>query len=260
MAGRFDGQVAIVTGASTGLGPVLAAMFAAEGAKVVLAARRIELADAVAKNIGSAAIAVRADVTVEADVASMVDVALESFGQVDILVNNAAQPGVDLFIWEQTLENWNNTVAVDVTAAMLCSREVIRRSMLERKSGAIVSLSSTAGIPGMIRKSHYSTAKAALRTLTKVIALEGGPHGIRANCLVSGAIDTELLRNYAQRIADEKQIPVEEQWEATLNSTPLRTISTTEDIANSVLFLCSSQARTITGQSLVVDAGVQMLG
>lgn len=260
MAARFDDQVVIITGASTGLGPVLAQMFVDEGAKVVLAARRLELVAAVAERIGAAAVAVRADVTDEADVAAMVDVAIETFGQVDVLVNNAAQPGTDLYIWEQTLENWNNTVAVDVTAAMLCSREVIRRSMLERKSGAIVSLSSTAGIGGIVRKSHYCTAKAALRTLTKVIALEGGPHGIRANCLVSGGIDTELLRNYVQRIADEKQIPVEEQWAASVRSTPLRTISTTEDIANSVLFLCSSQARTITGQSLVVDAGVEMPG
>ena len=208
---RFAGKVAIVTGASSGLGPVMAAMLADEGAKVVLAARRIELVEAAAAEIGANAIAVRADVTSEADVAAMVDAAIDRWGQVDVLMNNAAVPGKDLYIWEQTLDNWNATFAVDVTAAMLCSREVIRRSMLGRKSGAIVNFSSTAGWNGLPRKSHYSAAKASLRVLTKVIALEAGPHGIRCNCLVPGQIETQLLTNWFARTAAEEGITVAEK-------------------------------------------------
>src|SRR6201991_3603629 len=89
-----------------------------------------------------APVAARSDVTSEADVAAMVEVAMARWGQVDVMMNNAAVPGTDKFIWEQTLENWNSTIAIDVTAAMLCSREVLRRSMLERKTGVIINFSS----------------------------------------------------------------------------------------------------------------------
>jgi 3-oxoacyl-[acyl-carrier protein] reductase len=258
--GRFDGKVAIVTGGGTGLGPVMARMLADEGSAVVLAGRRLELVEAVAGHIGGAAIAVRADVTQEADVAAMVTAAISAFGHVDVLMNNAAQPGADKFIWEQTLDNWNATIAIDLTAAMLCSREVIRRSMLERESGAIVSFSSNAAWNGLARKSHYCSAKAALRSLTKVIALEAGQYGIRANCLVPGMIDTDLYRNWVRRIADEDGVSAEAKHSALLAGTALRTLSTPEDIARAALFLASDDARTITGQSVIVDAGAVMAG
>ena len=258
---RFEGRVAIVTGASTGLGPVMARMLVEEGAKVVMAARRLDLVTKEAEAIGADAVAVQADVTSEADVAAMVDAALDRWGQVDVLMNNAAVPGKDLWIWEQTLDNWNATFAVDVTAAMLCSREVIRRSMLERKTGAIVNFSSTAGWNGLPRKSHYSAAKASLRVLTKVIATEVGPHGIRCNCLVPGQIETELLTNWFARTAAEEGISVEERRAAVLSGIALKgVISTPEDVANAALFLASDEARTITGQSLNVDAGGVMVG
>lgn len=261
MSGRFEGKVAIVTGASTGLGPVMAGMLVEEGAKVVLAARRAELVEDAAAALGDVAVAVRADVTSEADVAAMVNIALDRWGQVDVLMNNAAVPGKDLFIWEQTLENWNATFAVDVTAAMLCSREVIRRSMLERKTGAIVNFSSTAGWNGLPRKSHYSSAKASLRVLTKVIALEAGPHGIRCNCLVPGQIETDLLKAWFDRTAKEEGITSEEKRAAVLSGVALTgVISTPEDVAKAALFLASDDARTITGQSINVDAGGVMVG
>lgn len=261
MTRRFEGKVAIVTGASTGLGPVMSRMLVEEGARVVMAARRVELVEQAAAAIGDAAVAVRADVTDEGDVAAMVDVAMERWGQVDVMMNNAAVPGKDLWIWEQTLENWNATFAVDVTAAMLCSREVIRRSMLDRKAGAIVNFSSTAGWNGLPRKSHYSAAKASLRVLTKVIAQEVGPHGIRCNCLVPGQIETDLLKAWLERTAAEEGIPVEARREAVLSGVALKgRISTPEDVARMALFLASDDARTITGQSINVDAGGVMVG
>jgi NAD(P)-dependent dehydrogenase (short-subunit alcohol dehydrogenase family) len=226
-----------------------------------MAARRLDLVTAAAAEIGEAAVAIQADVTSEADIAAMVDVAMDRWGQVDVLMNNAAVPGKDLYIWEQTLENWNATFAVDVTAAMLCSREVIRRSMLERKTGAIVNFSSTAGWNGLPRKSHYSAAKASLRVLTKVIAQEAGPHGIRCNCLVPGQIETDLLKNWFARTAAEEGISVEERRAAILSGVALTgVISTPEDVARAALFLASDDARTITGQSINVDAGGVMVG
>jgi 3-oxoacyl-[acyl-carrier protein] reductase len=257
---RFTGKVAIVTGASTGLGPIMSRMLADEGARVVLAARRQELVEEAAAQIGENAIAIRADVTKEEDVAAMVDAAMTRWGQVDIMMNNAAVPGTDKFIWEQTLENWNATIAVDVTAAMLCSREVLRRSMIERKSGVILNFSSTAGWNGMPRKSHYSVAKAGLRVLTKVIATEVGTYGIRCNCVVPGQIETELLKSWVERTAKEQGVSYEERLLVTLKDMALKVVSTPEDVANLALFLASDAARTITGQSINVDAGNVMVG
>jgi NAD(P)-dependent dehydrogenase (short-subunit alcohol dehydrogenase family) len=258
--GRLDGTVAIITGASTGLGPVMAKRFVDEGALVLLAARREELVRDAAAACGDAAIAMRADVTNEDDVVAMVTRAVAEFGHVDVLCNNAAAPGTDLHIWEQTLENWNATIAIDVTAAMLCSREVLKQSMLERRRGVILNFSSTAGFNGIPRKTHYVTAKAALRAFTKTVALEVGSHGIRCNCVVPGGIDTELWRNWVQRMADERGVGYEEHRTKLLAGVPLRDISSTDDVANLALFLASDEARTITGQSVVVDAGSYMLG
>jgi 3-oxoacyl-[acyl-carrier protein] reductase len=258
--GRLAGKVAIITGASTGLGPVMAARFVREGAKVLLSARREELVREAAEAAGGGAIAMRADVTNEDDVAAMVARAVDAFGHVDILCNNAAAPGKDLWIWEQTLENWNSTIAIDVTAAMLCTREVLKQSMLERKSGVILNFSSTAGYNGMVRKTHYVTAKASLRAFTKTVALEVGQHGIRCNCIVPGSIDTELWRNWVQRRATEEGVDYEIQRSSLLKGVALRDISSSDDVANLALFLASDESRTITGQSIPVDAGGVMQG
>ncbi len=260
MTGRLEGKVAIITGASSGLGPVMGALFVREGARVLLAARREELVQQAAASAGDGALAMRADVTNEADVVAMVSRAIDAFGQVDILCNNAAAPGTDLWIWEQTLENWNATIAIDTTAAMLCTREVLRKSMLERRSGVILNFSSTAAYAGMVRKTHYVTAKASLRAFTKAVALEVGPHGIRCNCIVPGSIDTELWRKWVQRTADEQGVDFDSHRSRLLQNVALRDISSVEDVANLALFLASDESRTITGQSIPVDAGGYMQG
>ena len=258
--GRLAGKVAVITGASTGCGPVMAKLFVEQGAKVLMSARRVELVEEAAREIGPDAIAMRCDVTSEDDVKAMVARAMEEFGQIDILLNNAAAPGTDKWVWEQTLENFNATLAIDLTAAMLCSREVLNASMLERKQGSIVNFSSTAGWTGIPRKTHYTSAKAALRALTKTIALEVGPHGIRCNCLVPGGIETGLWVNWGKRMASEQGITFEQWREKALSSVPLRTISQPIDIANLALFLASDESRTITGQSINCDAGGYMVG
>ena len=261
MTGRLEGKVAIITGASTGLGPVMAARFVAEGAKVLLAARREELVRAAAAAAGAAPSPMRADVTNEDDVVAMVARAVEEFGHVDVMCNNAAAPGTDLYIWEQTLENWNATIAIDVTAAMLCTREVLKQSMLERRSGVILNFSSTSAYGGMVRKSHYVTAKASLRAFTKAVALDVGEYGIRCNCVVPGRIDTELWRNWVRRMAGEQGVELRRApRQGCCGASPLRDISSTDDVANLALFLASDESRTITGQSIPVDCGGYMQG
>lgn len=258
--GRLAGKVAIITGASTGCGPVMAKLFVEQGARVLLAARREDLVLEAAKAAGEGAIGIRADVTNEDDIRAMVDRAMTEFGQVDIMLNNAAAPGEDKWVWEQTVENFNATIAIDLTAAMLCAREVLNRSMLERKSGVIINFSSTAGWTGMVRKTHYTSAKAALRALTKTIALEVGEHGIRCNCLVPGGIETDLFINWGKRMAAEKGLDYETWKTSILQNSPLRAIAQPIDIANLALFLASDEARMITGQSINCDAGGYMVG
>jgi 3-oxoacyl-[acyl-carrier protein] reductase len=258
--GRLAGKVAIITGASTGCGPVMAKLFVEQGARVLLSARREDLVLQAANAAGEGAIGMRCDVTSETEIAAMVDRAMTEFGQVDILLNNAAAPGEDKWVWEQTLENFNATIAIDLTAAMLCTREVLNRSMLARKTGSIINFSSTAAWPGMPRKTHYVSAKAALRALTKTVALEVGPQGIRCNCLVPGGIETDLWINWGKRMAAEQGISFEDWKVKALEGVALRTISTPLDIAYLALFLASDEARTITGQSINCDAGGVMVG
>ena len=258
--GRLAGKTAVITGASTGLGPVMARMFVEEGARVLLAARREELVRQAADDAGDGAIAMRADVTNESDVTAMIARAVDAFGHVDVMVNNAAQPGTDTWVWEQTLENWNATIAIDVTAAMLCTREVLKQSMLERRSGSIMNFSSTAGFTAIPRKTHYVTAKAALRAFTQGVANEVGPHGIRCNCIVPGGIETELWENWVRRTAAEQHVDYDAHRSRLLGGTALRDISKPEDVANLAVFLASDESRTITGQSIVCDAGGYMLG
>src|SRR5579871_4029390 len=246
--GRLEDKVVIITGASDGLGRVMATMFSAEGASLVLAARRAEqLAESaqMVRDAGGRVIDVPTDVTDEQQVIAMVDAAMNEYGRVDVMMNNAAQPGTDLHIWEQTLDNWNKTIAIDVTAAMLCSREVLRRSMIERRTGSIVNVSSTASWQGIPRKSHYGVAKAGLRTLTKVVAREVGPHGIRVNCLVPGGIQTELLRNYWKRIAGEQGTTWEDIRERSAASLALKRIATPEEVARAALFFASDESSAI---------------
>jgi NAD(P)-dependent dehydrogenase (short-subunit alcohol dehydrogenase family) len=250
----------IITGAGEGIGRAMARLFSAEGAHIVLAGRRREPLELSATELATQTLIVPTDVTIEENVIDMVSQSVHHFGAVDVLVNNAAQPGKDHFLWEQTLENWQNTLAVNLTGPMLCIREVLRQNMLERRCGSIINLSSYVSWQGKIRKSHYCVSKAAVRALTKVAALEAGRHGIRVNCLVPGATSTDLLVRYMVRIAAERGVKPENIAEDYKASAALGIISTPEQVAQAALFLACDDSGAMTGQSLSVDAGSFMVG
>ena len=253
--GRLDDKVALITGSGSGLGRVMAQLFAREGAKLVLAARRKEQLEETAALVDGEVLVVPTDVTREEDVAAMVTQAVARYGRIDVLLNNAAKPSTDVDIWEQPLSVWNETIAVNLTGPMLCIREVTRQSMLARRSGSIVNFSSTAGSSGIPRKSQYCVSKSGLRMLTNVAAQELGPYGIRVNCLVPGFIQTDVLTNHLTKVAKDRGVPFDQVVEESVASVALRRIPQPGDTAKAALFLASDESSIITGQALIADAG-----
>ena len=258
---RFPGKVAIITGSGTGIGRDMAIAFAREGAHVTLAARRAELLEETAslaeKTGAPRPLVVPTDITQEDQVDAMVERTVERFGGVDFMINNAAFPGTDLYVWEQTLENWNQTVATNLTSQFLVSRACLKH-MMPKRSGVILTFSSTAALGPYPRKSHYTASKSAIFGFTRTLAMEVGEHGIRANCIVPGAVKTELLERYWERIASERGVDPQVVADEMGQRAALGRAVEPNEITKTVMFLCSDAASGITGQMLRVCAGAAM--
>jgi 3-oxoacyl-[acyl-carrier protein] reductase len=242
---RLAGKVAIVTGGNTGIGRAVALAYADEGADVVVAwiAREAEahtLVQAI-ETKGRRALAVRTDVTREADVAAMVEGARARFGRVDILVNNAgiqrAQP-----ITEMTLEDWERMMAVHLRGAFLCCRAVAPL-MIAQGSGRIILLTSQLAYIGRPRYTAYSAAKGGLLTLTRALAQELAPHGILVNSIAPGLIDTGF-----------DPLP-EEVKRAHAAMLPLKRLGAVDDLVGAFVFLASEESRYFCGQTLHPNGG-----
>jgi NAD(P)-dependent dehydrogenase (short-subunit alcohol dehydrogenase family) len=258
---RFEEKTAIITGSGTGIGRDMAIAFSREGANVTLAARRRELleqtADLAEKESGRRPLVLVTDITREEDVERMADQTVERFGQIDYMINNAAAPGTDLHVWEQTLENWNQTLATNLTSQFLVSRACLKH-MMPRRSGVILTFSSTAALGPHPRKSHYTASKLGILGFTRTLAQEVGPYGIRANCVVPGAIRTELLVNYTERIAGERGISAEDVEKEMSSRAALERVVRPEEVTQTVMFLCSDDSSAITGQAIRVCGGAAM--
>ncbi len=255
---RLIESVAIVTGAGSGIGRAIATSFAAEGADLVLAGRRAEPLEETAhlvRALGPRALVVPTDVAIEDDVRALVARTVDEFGRVDVLVNDAAAPGRETSVANMTLEEWNHTLAVTLTGAMLCARECLTRSMLARRSGTIVSISAVAGVRGVPGRAHFGVAKAGLILLTQALAREVGPQGIRVNCVVPGPIATEQLDRHHQRMAAERGVAYERVVEEDLRRVALRRLITPEEVAATAVFLASEESRGITAQAIHVTGG-----
>ena len=195
MTPQLDGKVAVVTGAGRGIGRVIARTLAANGACVVAAARTGKEIDSLAGEItgaGGKALAVRTDVTDEASVEELFGVIDDKCGRVDVLINNAGM-GVFSHIVDCSSEDFDRVMAVNAGGTFLCSREALKR-MIPQKSGYIINISSILGIRAYVNQGAYTAAKHGVMGLTKTLALEGQPHGIRVSAILPGGVNTKMIR------------------------------------------------------------------
>ena len=252
MSKRLEGKVALVTGASRGIGRATALVFAGQGATVVVNYSKSReqahrLVDEIRK-AGGQAIAVQADVARKAEVGAMVEETLRRFGKIDVLVNNA---GIihRASILTLTGERLDEMIAVNVKGIIHCTQAVVPQ-MIERRSGKIVNIGSIASFGTTVGDTTpYAATKAAVIGLTKRLALELGPHGINVNAICPGFIQTEMATSGGSREESEARIS------DIAKKAMLGRVGEPEDIAYSVLFLASDEASFITGQVLTVDGG-----
>jgi len=195
MSRQLDGKVAVITGAGRGIGKIIAKTLAENGATIVAASRTSDEIETLATEIsdaGGKAIAVRTDITDEASVRNLFGVIDEQFGRVDILINNAGM-GIFSHLVDCASEDFDRVLAVNAGGSFLCSREAMKR-MIPQKSGYIINISSVLGIRAYVNQGAYTAAKHAVMGLTKTLAIEGQPHGIRASAILPGGVNTEMIR------------------------------------------------------------------
>jgi len=255
--GLLTDRVAVVTGASKGIGRVMSQLFAREGARVVCAARSDALvAETVSliRSAGGEAIAAVGDASLEDGARSIVAAGLEAFGRVDTLVNNAGDGGPTKPIQDYTTDDWFDTVNSCLTSAYLCSRFAVP-AMIEAGRGAIVNIASMAGRRGLPYRVGYCSAKAGQIGMTYGLAVELGRHNITVNAIAPGAVAGDRIDRMIQGQAQVRGVEVERMRQTFVNRSPLRRMSTAEDIASLAAFLCSDHARNISGQCIPVTAG-----
>ena len=249
----FTGKVALVTGASSGIGRATAELLARCGAAVSINYHQNEAgAEAARKAItdaGGRAVVVQADVKRAGDVRELVGRTERELGPVDILVNNAGSLVERLKILELTEERWDEVIDLNLKSAFLCS-QAVAGSMMERKTGAIINLSSIAGRNGgALGSIHYSTAKGGLITMTKGFAKELAPYGVRVNAVSPGVIDTPY----------HEQFSTPEAMKAYVGGIPLGRVGRPEEVAAVIAFLASDAAGYLCGETIEINGGMLML-
>jgi NAD(P)-dependent dehydrogenase (short-subunit alcohol dehydrogenase family) len=248
----LENKVALITGASSGIGAAIALLFAAEGARVVLAARRSTELESVAAAItscGGTAAVCAGDVADEGFAQALVATAVERFGSLDVAVNNAGTVGALGPVPDMALDNWRRVLAVNLDGAFLGAKFQIP-ALLSRPGAALLFVSSfvghTVGMPGM---SAYAASKAGLLGLVQVLAAEYGPRNLRVNALLPGGTDTPMGRDFANT-------PEALRFVRGLHA--LKRIAAPAEIARAALFLCSDAASFVTGTALLADGGVSI--
>ncbi len=273
MSGRIEGRVALVTGGGSGIGEATAKRFAQEGAKVVVVdineegARRVERE---IKASGGQASAFRADVADLQNVKGMIQHAVETFGRLDILHNNATALEIGHVV-DLTIEGWNRTIAVNLTATFLATKFALPL-MIKQGGGVIINTSSVSGLGGDYGHGAYNAAKAGVINFTRTTAIEYARYKIRANCVCPGATATPpLLTSLGERkaylphlttspsSAPPRELTLEDRQrmrQRLENAHPIGRLAQPEEIANLILFLASDEASFITGAVFVADGGL----
>ena len=243
----LDGSVALVTGASRGIGAVIASRLAKAGAKVGVNYRTSrEAAEGVVEQItkaGGEAIVVEADITQEDSAASAIKQVVDQWQRIDILVNNA---GInrDRLLLRMSSDDWDQVLGVDLKGAFLCTKHVMPHLIKQRK-GRVINISSVVGISGNPGQANYAAAKAGLIGFTKAVAREVASRSVTVNALAPGYITTGMVEELN-----------EETRKRILDRIPMGRFGTSEDVAEAVVFLCSEGASYITGQVLTIDGGM----
>jgi NAD(P)-dependent dehydrogenase (short-subunit alcohol dehydrogenase family) len=244
-----EGKVAVVTGASSGLGVAFAEALAEGGADVEVAARRIERLEDVAgrlKRLGVRARPFRCDITKDADVRALIDDVTSNFGRLDIFVNNAGI-ATEASSAATTLEQWNRVIAVNLTGSFLCSRAAAAQMITQGDGGKIVNIASIYGLGADIsREPPYYAAKAGLINLTRFHAVEWAPHRICVNAIAPGFFITEMN---AESMKEPKH------RERIIKKTPMARLGEPDDLKGALIFLASRASDFMTGQTIVVDGG-----
>lgn len=250
--GRISGKVAIVTGASAGIGRATAKLFAAEGGKVIVGARRTEeLNELVAqiRSAGGEALALAGDVRSEDYAKALVALAVERYGRLDIAFNNAGTLGEGGPSTEVSESGWNDTVAINLTGSFLGAKHQIAQ-MLKNGGGSVIFTSTFVGhtfaFPGV---AAYAASKAGLIGLTQALAAEFGPSGIRVNAILPGAVDTDMYRRMNNTAESQAFIT---------NLHALKRVASPEELARSVLYLASDDSAFVTGTASLVDGGASI--
>ena len=255
----LEGKVAVITGGTSGIGARTAQVFVANGARVVIAGRRQDRGEKLAASLGDAASFIRTDVSIEAGVSAMIDRAVDRFGRLDCLINNAGRGSQNVPIADLDLEQFDAVIAVHLRA-VLAAMKYAAPVMALQGTGSIVNVASVNGFRAGLGGYYYSAAKAASIHVTRCAAMELGEKGIRVNSLSPGMIATGAFAKFAgmqpneaddhPEIAEAAIGSVAARWQ------PLQYVGQAEDIAQAALFLASDASRFITGQNLVVDGGI----
>jgi NAD(P)-dependent dehydrogenase (short-subunit alcohol dehydrogenase family) len=244
---NLEGKVAIITGASRGIGEAIARAFVSHGAKVVVASRKIDGVGSVAQSIGSAAFAVAAHTGKEEDCKRLVSSAVEHFGKVDILVNNAATNPYFGPMLDIDLSAWDKTFEVNLKGYFWMAREVAKHLQGRNAPGSIVSVASVAGIEAAPLQGVYGMTKAAILSMTKTLAFELAGSKIRVNAIAPGLVKTR----FASAIVENEDLAKE-----VMRKTPLGRCGEPDEIAGGAVFLASDAASYLTGHTLVIDGGM----
>jgi 3-oxoacyl-[acyl-carrier protein] reductase len=246
--GKFDGQVAIITGGSRGIGRAIAVRLAAEGARVLFTYKTNDEAaaetEALVKTAGGTSVAIRADVSDPETAEKVAKDAMAAFGRIDILVSNAGIVHNDLMM-RMSRDHWRDVIDTNLSGAYYMA-QAVTRPMMKARHGRIIFITSVVGQAGNAAQTNYAASKAGLIGLTMSAAKELGSRNITVNAIAPGAIDTDMNAPYRAEI------------EAALSQVPLGRMGTPEDVAGAVAFLVSDDASYITGQVLAVDGGLAM--